>query len=74
MPCAKAGRSKVRKSPLEDSVGDLRGLALQQAATDLVRCADLDSRPGSATGADPVATDRLAVGAVVQHGEHFPLA
>ena len=52
----------------------LGGLALQQPAADLVSGDQLDGGPWSAIRADPVAADRLTVGAVVQHREHFPLA
>ena len=52
----------------------LRSLALEQAAANLVSRADLDGGSGPATRADPVAADQLAVGTVVEHGEHFPLA
>src|ERR1700722_18916954 len=67
-----ARRNTVR--PAARWPGELRGLALQQAAADLVRCDQLDRGARSAAGADAVAADRLTVSAVVQHRKHLALA
>src|ERR1035437_2794497 len=56
------------------STGWLGGLALQQAAPDLVSGDELDGSPRSAAGTDSMAANRLNVGAVVQHRKHCALA